>query len=230
MKDMKIIALAMILAMSMSACELEELLGGVTPEEIVAGDDVSAGSDIVAVDGEKFEAASDPVDIDSASALTNARNNLANKMGSAALHMVDGADTVFSMIDGGESTVDEGTDPILKMLKGAGKAMSKVSGRAVEDDPLSLGSGIDNIIPHLEEAKRDGNTIVWKIKSTSVATFCTHDEWNEATGAEESVSDAACVTLTQNARLVQKLATADSGVFVLKYNDLKPIGFGYSPD
>jgi len=224
MRDMKIITLAMILAMSMSACQLEELLGGVTPEEIVAGDDVSAGSDIVEVDGAKFEAASDPVDIDSASALTNARNNLADKMGSAAKHMVGGAETVFTMLEG-----DSG-DPIAKMLKGAGSAMTKISGREEVGDPLGIGSDIDNIIPHLEEAKRDGNTIVWKIKSTSVATFCTHDEWNEATGAEESVSDAACVTLTQNARLVQKLATADSGVFVLKYNDLKPIGFGYSPD
>ncbi|MDH5545642.1 MAG: hypothetical protein OEZ43_08620 [Gammaproteobacteria bacterium] len=214
--------MAGVLALSTTACLHET---GVL-DELLAGNDVSSGSDIVAVDGSKFTEATTVVEVDSTTAMTNVRYNLVNKLAPAVGHLIGGTDTVLTALDDGSN--QSGDQTMAKMLKGASSMMGKLSGRVTGDDPI--GMFFDEIVSHLEKESHVGNVITWKVKTASISVICVRDEYNPTTDMYDTVPDKPCEALATNARLVHTLAADNAGVFVLTYKDLKPIGFGYSPD
>jgi len=213
---------------TITACQQEDLDKAQSLFGEIAGDDISAGNDVVPVDEEKFEEQSSPVDISQNDAHNNAHQSLKTGLIPAIKKMLDHLDAVDGFLEDESSVTD--SNPATKAQRDAihslSKALFKISKRTSHDNNLSDTSIDEDLTEFVDDffldfltlQRKDGNVIVY-----AVSDQVCEDE------IDNSV-DLGCVKLINKIRVIQRLNSANSGLIALKYEDFKPIAVGYSPD
>lgn len=227
MKGVKVWTAAMLFALFTTGCNVQDLLGQVPEDgsngdliEQIAGVDVTEGSDVAPIDGDKFSGVGG-TDLTTDEARMSARDSLADGLTNAMQKAAGSVDSVVTMIDGGSSTPDTSSAAakLLMQQKDAvgalSKAMGKLAGRetaATANDGSVAGAVIYIFDSVFVVEDHNENVITYKMDQS----VC-----NDDTG---------CMAVMDKVRVVQTMFADDTGVLVLRYDNFKPIALGYSPD